>query len=78
MTAKIRALEKQALEYAADTLADSEQGGIPEFNRLFTTKFAELIVSDVCGVYAAIDNGNEVEGTSNFLKAVKRRYKGAI
>jgi hypothetical protein len=38
-------------------------------------KFAELIIKDCAGVYEAIDNGNEVEGTDNFLLALKRRYK---
>ena len=37
-------------------------------------KFAELIVKDCAGVYEAIDNGNEQEGTLNYIKALKRRY----
>lgn len=38
-------------------------------------KFAELIVKDCAGVYEAIDNGNKVEGTDNFLLSLKRRYQ---
>jgi hypothetical protein len=37
-------------------------------------KFAELILSDVLGCYHAIDNGNKVEGTEDFVKAVVKRY----
>ena len=37
-------------------------------------KFAELIVNDVLGCYHAIDNGNKVEGTEDFVKAVVKRY----
>jgi len=37
-------------------------------------KFAELIINDVLGCYAAIDNGNRVEGTEDFIKAVIKRY----
>ena len=40
----------------------------------FAEKFAELIVKDVLGCYNAIDNGNTVEGTDDFVKAVAKRY----
>ena len=40
----------------------------------FCNKFAELIVKDVLGCYNAIDNGNTVEGTDDFVKAVAKRY----
>ena len=40
----------------------------------WTEKFAELIVKDVLGCYNAIDNGNTVEGTDDFVKAVAKRY----
>ena len=37
-------------------------------------KFAELIVKDCAGVYEAIDNGNQVEGTDDYITAICRRY----
>ena len=37
-------------------------------------KFTELILSDVLGCYHAIDNGNKVEDTEDFVKAVMKRY----
>lgn len=48
MNKRAKELEKEALDYAADTLADSGHGGILEFNRLFTEKYAELIIEDCC------------------------------
>jgi hypothetical protein len=44
--------------------------GIQEYHE----KFAELIVKDVLGCYTNIDNGNTVEGTDDFVKAVAKRY----
>jgi len=41
-------LQKQALDYAANELADSDIGGIARFNDLFTEKFAELIINECC------------------------------
>ena len=37
-------------------------------------KFALLIARDIVGMYDAIDNGNKVEGTDDFVEAVTRRY----
>ena len=37
-------------------------------------KLVELIVQDVLGCYTAIDNGNKVEGTDDFINAVIKRY----
>ena len=41
-------LQKQALDYAANEIADSGIGGIARFNDLFTEKFAELIIDECC------------------------------
>ena len=74
MNKRIIELDTRAKDYAAVVLAESEQGGIARFNQLYRDKFAELIVKDCAGVYEAIDNGNEQEGTLNYIKALKRRY----
>lgn len=37
-------------------------------------KFAKDIIKDVLGVWSCIDNGNTVEGTDNFAKAVVKRF----
>ena len=46
MKKSIKELEKQALDWASHTFEDGGIGGIPEFNRLFTEKYAELIVAE--------------------------------
>ena len=47
-------LQKEALDYAANELADSGIGGIARFNDLFTEKFAELIVKECSGFMSSI------------------------
>jgi hypothetical protein len=37
-------------------------------------KFAELIVSECAGIYEAIDNGNKIESTDNYIKALRKRF----
>jgi len=37
-------------------------------------KFAELIVRECSGIYEAIDNGNKVEGTDNYIEALRKRF----
>ena len=37
-------------------------------------KFAELIVSECAGIIEAIDNGNQIEGTDNPIKAIRKRF----
>lgn len=37
-------------------------------------EFAQSIARDIGGIYEAIDNGNKVEDTFDFITAVKRRY----
>ena len=46
MSKPIKELEKQALDWASHAFEDGGRGGISEFNRLFTEKYAELIVSE--------------------------------
>ena len=38
-------------------------------------KFAELIIKECAGVYEAIDNGNKVEGTDNYVLALRRKFE---
>ena len=45
MNKLINKLSEQALDHAALVLTDG-LGGIAEFNRLYTNKFAELLVQD--------------------------------
>lgn len=45
---KLYKLQKQALDYASNELANSAGGGIANFNDLFTEKFAELIIEECC------------------------------
>ena len=42
----------------------------------YLDKFAALVAKDIAGMYSAIDNGNSVEGTDDFIEAVMRRYAG--
>jgi hypothetical protein len=37
-------------------------------------KFANLIIQECAGMYEAIDNGNQIEGTDNYLKALRIRF----
>ena len=67
MNKRIEELADECREYFEGTL----NGDIVEFNY---KKFAQLIVRDIVGMYDAIDNGNKVEGTDDFIEAVQRRY----
>jgi hypothetical protein len=48
-------LQKQALDYATNELADSGIGGIARFNDLFIEKFAELIIDECCDQIRWVD-----------------------
>jgi hypothetical protein len=37
-------------------------------------KYTRLIVSECSGIYEAIDNGNKMEGTNNYQKAIYKRF----
>ena len=37
-------------------------------------KFTTLIVKECAGIYDAIDNGNKMEGTYDYLKAIHKRF----
>jgi hypothetical protein len=37
-------------------------------------QFAELIVIECANVYSAIDNGNKVMGTDNYLEALRKHF----
>lgn len=37
-------------------------------------RFALCILKDCAGMYEAIDNGNTIEGTDNYIVALRRRY----
>lgn len=65
MNERIKELAKQA---------QVDGDAIHYYSQQFAEKFAELIVNDVLGCYAAIDNGNLVEGTEDFIDAVIKRY----
>ena len=53
---KLYKLQKQALDYASNELANSAGGGIANFNDLFTEKFAELIIKE-CITVLDLDDG---------------------
>ena len=38
-------------------------------------KFAELIVRECAGIYDAIDNGNSVMGTDDYLEALAKHFR---
>ena len=42
--------------------------------KIMMEKFAELIVKECAGIYDAIDNGNLVMGTDNYLEALTKRF----
>ena len=50
--------------YFVDGYADIEE----------VEEFARLIVKDCAGIYEAIDNGNNVEGTDVYTVALSSRY----
>lgn len=52
--------------YYIDSYADVEE----------VEEFARLIVKDCAGIYEAIDNGNDVEGTDVYTVALSSRYFG--
>lgn len=52
--------------YYIDSYADVEE----------LEEFARLIVKDCAGIYEAIDNGNDVEGTDVYTVALSSRYFG--
>lgn len=55
----------------ADPDGDVEKMYIP---RVFAERFARMIAMDCMGIWEAIDNGNKIEGTSYFPKAVAKKY----
>lgn len=66
MNGRVKELEKLALDHASDVLEESARGGIPEFNRLFTEKLAELIIREcvkVCNDVDAEYKGEDVLAT---------------
>ena len=42
--------------------------------KIMMEKFAELIVRECAGIYDAIDNGNLVMGTDDYLEALTKRF----
>lgn len=54
--------------YYIDSYADAEE----------VEEFARLIVKDCAGIYEAIDNGNNVEGTDVYTVALSSRYFGDL
>lgn len=65
---KIRLIAVQASEWCKK----NAHGAPAEWE--WEYKFAELIVRECAGIYEAIDNGNKVQGTDNYLKALKLRF----
>ena len=49
-------------------------GGYTEIYGLDAEKFAELIVGECAGIIEAIENGNQIEGTDNPIKAIRKRF----
>lgn len=78
MNEKIEQLKKEAFEFAVEKMpvgiTNDPIDKVWKRIDVASNKFAELIVNDVLGCYAAIDNGNKVEGTEDFVKAVMKRY----
>jgi hypothetical protein len=64
MNEKIRELAKRA----------TTQYSPAYYSEKWTEKFAELIVRECAGIYEAIDNGNQIEGTDNYIEALRKRF----
>ena len=64
MNQRIRELESQCWE--------PRQYGPAWFN---SEKFAELIVAECAGIYDKIDNGNQHQGTDDYLLALQRTFR---
>ena len=67
MNGKIAELAEQCIERIQLGFITQET----YFNR---EKFAESIVRECAGIYEAIDNGNQVEGTDNYIEALRKRF----
>lgn len=70
MNTKIKELANKAgiqLDYFG--VGYCADGGNPD-----VVKFAELIIKECAGIYEAIDNGNKIEGTDNYIKALRIRF----
>lgn len=76
MNKHIQKLINEADRYALDKAnnADDEDYDFTYDDDLME-KFAELIIKECAGVYEAIDNGNKVEGTDNYVLALRRRFE---
>lgn len=73
MNSKIKELAEQAKQYARAQMNHSMNSNF--FSApVFEQKFAELIIEECAGIYDAIDNGNLVEGTDNYLEALSERF----
>jgi len=55
MTKGIVKLSEEAIEFAVIQQSTVNSGGIPEFNRLYRDKFAELIVQECAGIITSQD-----------------------
>lgn len=64
----------EKLKKDSQKVYDYTDGGYTPLYTLDIEKFAKLIVSECAGIYEAIDNGNKVQGTDNYLKALKLRF----
>jgi hypothetical protein len=67
MNERIKQLADKATEYVQHGFTTQET----YFNK---EKFARLIVGECAGIIEAIDNGNQVEGTDNPIKAIRKRF----
>jgi len=73
MNKRILELAEQANELDYETF-DEYNHKIVKHYKFNKEKFARLIVSECAGIIEAIDNGNQIEGTDNPIKAIRKRF----
>ena len=78
MNDRIQQMYKRAHAHAWDMACKSRHGPGDVSDRQMweweTDKLVELVINECAGVYEAIDNGNQVKGTNNYLKALQLRF----
>ena len=66
-------MNKRILELAERAEIAANKGDHVDV-KIMMEKFAELIVRECAGIYDAIDNGNLVMGTDDYLEALTKRF----
>jgi hypothetical protein len=67
-------MNERIKELAEQAGYEKDMFGIGHWDMPECKKFAKLIVSECAGIIEAIDNGNQVEGTDNPIKAIRKRF----